>query len=74
MGTVDTLKEFHLTGTKKGMLSVGNIAKPYGENSADVASIAVSLDGEEPDWKVHIPYPLIDEVCAALQELKKKHS
>ena len=74
MGKIDTLKEFHLDGTKAGKLSIGNISKPYGESSNDVASIAVSLDGNEPDWKVHIPYSLVDDVCAALQELKKKHS
>jgi hypothetical protein len=73
MSKTEVLKEFHLEGTKNGVVSVGNIEKPYGANSSDVASIAVSLDGEEPDWKVHLPYSMIDDICASLQELKSKH-
>lgn len=66
------LKSFSLHGTREGEITVSNIDKPYGERSAPVASIGVSLTGGEPDWKVHIPYDQIDDICAALQEAKEK--
>lgn len=61
-----------LRGTKKGVISVTKIDKPYGENSASVASIGISLAGNanEPEWKVHIPLENLDEVIQALQSLK----
>ena len=65
-------KTIALSGTKKGVISVTRIDKPYGENSASVASIGISLAGnaEEPEWKVHLPMDNLEEVIAALQELK----
>jgi len=61
-----------LSGTKNGVISVTKIDKAYGEDSASVASIGISLAGnaEEPEWKVHIPLDNLDEVIEALQELK----
>ena len=60
-----------LNSTKKGVISVTKIQRPYGEDSAPVASIGISLTGnaESPEWKVHIPMDNLDEVIKALQSL-----
>jgi len=62
----------NLSGTKKGVISVTKIEKPYGEDSATVASVGISLAGNanEPEWKVHIPLDNLDEVIEALVALK----
>ena len=64
-------KTIALSGTKKGVISVTKIDKPYGEDSASVASIGISLTGNdsEPEWKVHIPLDNVDEVIEALKAL-----
>lgn len=61
-----------LNGTKKGLISVTKIDEPYGAGSATVASIGISLSGDEttPDWKVHIPLENLQEVIEALEALK----
>jgi len=61
-----------LSSTKKGVISVTKLERPYGEDSAAVASIGISLtgDSEKPEWKVHIPMDNLDEVIKALQALK----
>jgi len=61
-----------LGGTKNGVISVAKIAEPYGKDSATVASIGISLNGdaENPEWKVHLPMDNIDAVIEALQSLK----
>ena len=61
-----------LSRTKKGIISVVKMDKPYGEGSESVASIAISLRGdvEEVDWKVHIPISNLNEVIKALESLK----
>lgn len=61
-----------LHGTKKGVISVTKIDEPYGKGSGIVASIGISLVGNEnePEWKVHIPIDNIDAVIEALKELK----
>jgi len=60
-----------LNSTKKGTISVTKIERPYGEDSAPVASIGISLAGnaEKPEWKVHIPMDNVAEVIEALQKL-----
>ncbi|MCK9453807.1 hypothetical protein [Sulfurimonas sp.] len=65
-------KIIKLSGTKKGIISVTKIDEPYGANSASVASVGISLAGNEnePEWKVHIPFANLDEVIEALKELK----
>lgn len=65
-------KTIALSGTKNGVISVTKIDKPYGEKSSSVASIGISLAGNEnePEWKVHIPLENLDEVIEALQALK----
>ena len=61
-----------LSSTKRGVISVTKIERPYGEESAPVASVGISLSGdaEKPEWKVHIPMDNLDEVIKALQALK----
>jgi hypothetical protein len=61
-----------LSGTKKGVISVTKLEKPYGEDSETVASIGISLAGkaDAPEWKVHIPLDNLEELIEALQALK----
>jgi hypothetical protein len=61
-----------LNGTKNGLISITKIDEPYGAGSATVASIGISLSGDEttPDWKVHIPLENLQAVIEALQALK----
>lgn len=76
MKNSEVIKTFKLDGTADGAISVSNIKEPYGENSEDVVSIAISLsqDAKEPNWKVHIPYSNLDEVISALKEAKEKYA
>ncbi len=66
------IKTIPLDGTKNGVISVTKIDEPYGAGSGTVASVGVSLSGDEtnPEWKVHIPMANLDDVIAALQALK----
>ncbi len=70
-GQLSIKKEIPLHGTKQGKIVVGELQKPYGENSESVVSVAVTLNGDNADWKVHIPYQNLDEVIATLQEMKR---
>ncbi|MCD6259586.1 MAG: hypothetical protein J7J31_08290 [Helicobacteraceae bacterium] len=65
-------KTIALSGTKNGIISITKIEEPYGEGSATVASIGISLSGNaaEPEWKVHIPLENVDEVIEALKQVK----
>jgi hypothetical protein len=65
-------KVIELNGTKKGVISIAKLDEPYGKGSHSVASIGISLVGNdnEPEWKVHIPLENLDEVIEALKELK----
>lgn len=65
-------KTIELSGTKKGVISITKLEQPYGEKSASVASIGISLAGnaDEPEWKVHIPMENLEEVIAALKALQ----
>ena len=74
MANSELLKTIPLSGTDKGVISISNMDKPYGEGSDSVVSIGVSIKGDEsnPDWKAHIPYDNIDEVIKALKEAKEK--
>ncbi|MEK6659009.1 MAG: hypothetical protein AABY36_04950 [Campylobacterota bacterium] len=65
-------KIIQLNGTKKGVISVEKLDEPYGKGTHSVASIGISLVGNEnePEWKVHIPLENLDELIEALKELK----
>jgi len=68
------IKEFPLANTKEGIITVSHIDEPYGEDSKPVVSIGISLNGEDVDWKAHIPYDNIDDVISALEEAKRLNS
>jgi hypothetical protein len=65
-------KIIQLSGTKKGVISIEKLDEPYGTGTHSVASIGISLVGNEnePEWKVHIPLENLDELIEALKELK----
>ena len=60
-----------MAGTKKGKIFISNITEPYGKGTDDVVSIGISLNGENVEWKSHIPYANLDEVIEVLQKAKK---
>lgn len=60
-----------LANSKKGFISITTINEPYGKDTPTVASIAISLNGADIEWKVHIPMTNLDEVVASLQAIKK---
>lgn len=70
MADITKIKEFNLAGTKQGKITVSNVSEPYGKGTADIVSIGVALNGEDIQWKAHIPYENIDEVIEALQLAK----
>ena len=70
MSTITELGNLALAGTKKGKISISNVTEPYGKDTDDVVSIAIALNGEDIQWKAHIPYENIDGVIEALQKAK----
>ncbi len=70
MSQITQLTKIPLAGTKKGIISISNVSEPYGTGTPDVVSIGIALNGEDVEWKAHIPYENIDEVVKALQEAK----
>ena len=75
MGGKNTiLTKFALAGTKNGVISISHLEEPYGDGSFAVVSSGISLkkNGEEPDWKAHIPYENLDELIAALNDAKTR--
>lgn len=70
MSVVTQLAKIPLAGTKKGMILISNVTEPYGSKSEDIVSIGIALNGEDIEWKSHIPYDNIDEVVKVLQEAK----
>lgn len=65
------IKTIPLANSKKGFISITTINEPYGKGTPEVASIAISLNGSDIEWKVHIPLSNIDEVISALQAIQK---
>ena len=68
MSTITQLASLDLAGTKKGKILVSNVTEPYGKDTADIVSIGISLNGEDIQWKSHIPYENLDEVISILQK------
>ncbi|MBD3841129.1 MAG: hypothetical protein IE909_04470 [Campylobacterales bacterium] len=64
------IDSIELDGTKNGTISIAKIDNPYGEGTNSVASIGVALDGQEVEWKVHIPLSNIDQLIQALEKVK----
>ncbi len=71
MSTTTQLAKIQLAGTKEGIISISEVTEPYGVGSNDVVSIGIALNGENVEWKSHIPYENIDDVIKVLQEAKK---
>jgi hypothetical protein len=71
MSQTTKITELELAGTKKGKILISNVTEPYGKDTADVVSIAIALNGEDVQWKAHIPYENIDGVIEALQKAKE---
>ena len=70
MSQITQLTKIPLAGTKKGVISISNVSEPYGTGTPDVVSIGIALNGEDVEWKAHIPYDNIDELVKALLEAK----
>lgn len=70
MSTITKIEELDLAGTKKGKIVISNVTEPYGANTADIVSIAIALNGEDVQWKAHIPYENIDGLIEALNKAK----
>jgi len=68
MSTITELGSLPLAGTKKGKISVSNVTEPYGKDTPDIVSIGISLNGQDVQWKSHIPYENLDEVISILQK------
>lgn len=74
MSTITELGSIALSGTKKGVISISNVTEPYGKDTPDIVSIGISLNGQDIQWKSHIPYENLEEVISILQkavDLKK---
>lgn len=67
MATIE-LGTLPLHGTKKGVISISNVTEPYGKGTSDIVSIGISLNGNDIEWKSHIPYENLDDVIAVLQK------
>ena len=40
----------------------------YGKDTSDIVSIGISLNGQDIQWKSHIPYENLEDVIAILQK------
>jgi hypothetical protein len=65
------LSRIELNGTKKGAIILANVSEPYGSGTPDVVSIGIALNGEDVEWKTHIPYDNIDALIEALKSAKE---
>lgn len=74
MSTITQLGTLDLAGTKKGKITISNVTEPYGKDTPDIISIGISLNGQDIQWKSHIPYENLEDVIEILQkalELRK---
>ena len=68
MSTITELGSLALSGTKKGKISISNVTEPYGKDPPDIVSIGISLNGQDVQWKSHIPYENLEDVISVLQK------
>jgi predicted RNA-binding protein with RPS1 domain len=68
MSTITELGSLELSGTKKGKIFISNVTEPYGKDTADIVSIGISLNGQDIQWKSHIPAENLEDVIAILQK------
>lgn len=69
MSTTTEITSFTLAGTKKGRIIISNIDEPYGKNTSSVVSVGIALNGNDIEWKSHIPYANLDQVIETLQKV-----
>ena len=77
MSTITELGTLALSSTKKGKISISNVTEPYGKDTEDIVSIGISLNGQDIQWKSHLPYENLEDVIAILQkalDTKKQNS
>ena len=67
MSTITELGNLPLNDKKKGKITVSNVTEPYGKDTSDIVSIGISLNGQDIQWKSHIPYENLEDVIAILQ-------
>jgi|15BtaG_2_1085339.scaffolds.fasta_scaffold123825_2 predicted nucleotidyltransferase len=58
---------------EKAFITIAEITEPYGEGSETVVSVGSTLKGDidNPSWKVHVPVYMIDQMIAALNDVKR---
>lgn len=71
MSNINEIGSLLLNGTNKGKIIIANITEPYGKNTEDVLSIGIALNGQDVQWKAHIPYENLDEVISILQKARE---
>lgn len=61
---------------EKAFITIAEITEPYGEGSETVVSVGSTLKGDidNPSWKVHVPVYMIDQIIAALNDVKRDES
>jgi predicted nucleotidyltransferase len=61
---------------EKAFITIAEITEPYGEGSETVVSVGSTLKGDidNPSWKVHVPVYMIDQVIAALNDVKREET
>ena len=68
MSVITEIGTLALAGTKKGKITISNVTEPYGKDTSDIVSIGISLNGQDIQWKSHIPYENLADVIAILQK------
>ena len=68
MSTITDLGNLALSWTKTGKISISNVTEPYGKDTPDIVSIGISLNGQDVQWKSHIPYENLEDVISVLQK------
>ena len=73
MSTITELGSLALADTKKGKIYISNVTEPYGKDTSDIISIGISLNGQDIQWKSHIPYENLDDVIEILQKANEEN-
>ncbi|MEZ4692952.1 MAG: hypothetical protein R2837_02855 [Aliarcobacter sp.] len=69
MSTITELGTLSLAGTKKAKISLfQNVTEPYGKDTLDIVKYWYFLNGQDIQWKLHIPYENLEDVIAILQK------
>jgi predicted nucleotidyltransferase len=58
---------------EKAFITIAEITEPYGVGTETVVSVGSTLKGDidNPSWKVHVPVYMIDQMIAALNDVKR---